>query len=70
MSFSGYSILLHINTRKVTHPASAEENNRSPVFGTSPDFLFIDTENTFDKTEYTFMSETVTITRKKGTFST
>ena len=37
VSFSGHSILSHINTRKVTHPASADENNRSPVFGTSPD---------------------------------
>lgn len=32
--------------------------------------LFIDTENTFDKTEYTFVSQIVKKTRKKGTFST
>lgn len=54
----------------LTYPASADKNNRSPVFGTFPDFLFIDTVNTFDKMEYTFVSETVKTTRKKGTFST
>lgn len=54
----------------LTYPASADKNNRSPVCGTSPDFLFIDTENTFDKMEHTFTSETVKTTRKQGTFST